>query len=288
VLEREHGGGREDRDLLAVEDRAHGRAHRDLGLAVADVAADEAVHGRGGGHVGGHVGDRLGLVGRLLVLEGLLELPLPRALPRERVAGAGLALGVEAQELPRHVAHRLADARLRLLPRAAAQAVDRRARALRARVLLDAVEALDGDLELVAGLVAEDHELAGSAPHLQGLEAEEAADAVLLVDDEVARPEVAEVREEAPQAPAPPPGVEVDLLGEDVPVGEDGRPASGSSKPRERTPTRARTREPSPTARPSSRRTSARRSARPVVPRSTTVVRAGPAGPSASRRTSPA
>ena len=34
----------EDRDLLAVLDRLERRPHRDLGLAVADVAADEAVH----------------------------------------------------------------------------------------------------------------------------------------------------------------------------------------------------------------------------------------------------
>ena len=58
-------------------------------------------------------------------------------------------------------------------------------------------------------------------PTSQRLEAEEAADAVLLVDDEVARLEVAEVGQEPPQ-PAPlAPRVEVHLLREDVPVGED-------------------------------------------------------------------
>ena len=232
MLEGEDRGGREDRHLLAVEHRAHGRAHRDLGLAVADVAADEPVHRRRGGHVRGDLGDRLGLVRGLLVLEGLLELALPGALAGEGVAGAGLPLGVEAQELLGHVAHGLLDAGLRLLPGPAAEPVDRRARALRARVLLDAVEALDRDLELVARLVAEDHELARGAADLERLEAEEAADAVLLVDDEVARLEVAEVGEEPPQ-PAPlAPRVEVHLLREDVPVGED----------RERRPRGARSR----------------------------------------------
>ena len=146
--------GASTRDLLAVEHAAHRRAHRDLGLAVADVPAHEPVHRRVGRHVGGHVGDRLRLVRRLLVLERLLELVLPRALAAEGVAGAGLPLGVEPQQLLRHVPHRLLDAGLRLLPGAAAELVDARPRALGARVLLDAVEGLDRDLELVPAVVA--------------------------------------------------------------------------------------------------------------------------------------
>ncbi len=114
---------------------------------------------------------------------------------------------------------------------AAAEAIYGRARAFRARVLLDAVEALHRDLELVARLVAEHHELAGGAADLQRLEAQEAPDAVLLVDDEVARLEVAEVGEEAPQAAAAAPRVEVDLLGEDVPVREDGEGGLGQLEP---------------------------------------------------------
>ena len=105
--------------------------------------------------------------------------------------------------------------------RAAAEPVDRRPGALGARVLLDPVEGLDGHLELVARLVAEDHELARGPAHLERLEAQEAADPVLLVDDEVARLEVAEVREEAAQPPAAAAArVQVDLLGEHVAVGE--------------------------------------------------------------------
>ena len=82
MLEGQHGGGGQHRHLLAVEHGAHGRAHGHLGLAVAHVAADQPVHGRLGGHVRGHVRDGRGLVGRLLVLEGLLELALPGALAR--------------------------------------------------------------------------------------------------------------------------------------------------------------------------------------------------------------
>ena len=120
----------------------------------------------------------------------------------EGVAGAGLALGVELQELRGHVAHGLLDPLLDLVPAAAAQPVERGPRALGARVLLHAVEGVDGHLELVAALVDEDHELAREAAEVEGLEALEAADAVVLVDDEVADAQVAEVGEEAPGADA--------------------------------------------------------------------------------------
>ena len=110
---------------------------------------------------------------------------------------------------------------------AAAEPVDLRPRGLARRVLLDAVEGLDRDLELVAALVAEHHELARGAADLERLEPHEAADAVLLVDDEVADLEVAEVGEEAAQPAAAPARVEVHLLREDVAVGEHEQPGLG-------------------------------------------------------------
>ena len=46
VLEREHRRRDEHGDLFAVGDGLERGAHRDFGLSVAHVAADEAVHGR--------------------------------------------------------------------------------------------------------------------------------------------------------------------------------------------------------------------------------------------------
>ena len=51
VLEGEDGGGREHGDLLVVVDGFEGGAHGDFGFAVADVAAEQAVHGLRGFHV---------------------------------------------------------------------------------------------------------------------------------------------------------------------------------------------------------------------------------------------
>ena len=57
VLEREDRGRREDRHLLAVHHGLERGAHRDFGLAVADVAAEQAIHRRRRFHVALDVGD---------------------------------------------------------------------------------------------------------------------------------------------------------------------------------------------------------------------------------------
>ena len=103
------------------------------------------------------VGDRGGLVDGQLVREGVLEFLLPVRVGAEGVAGHGLALRVELQQLLGHVAHRLLDARLGLLPGRAAEPIERRPRA--AGVLLNEVEPLDRDEQLVVAVVAELEEL---------------------------------------------------------------------------------------------------------------------------------
>src|ERR1039458_7320686 len=77
VLIREDRRGRKKRGLLAVEHALEDRPHRDLGLPVPHVAAQQPVHRLVGLHVPLHVAYRRGLVGRLRVLESLVELLLP-------------------------------------------------------------------------------------------------------------------------------------------------------------------------------------------------------------------
>ena len=102
--------------LLALVRGLERRAQRHLGLAVADVAADQPVHRLGRFHVGLHELDRLALVGRLGEGEALLELPLPIGVRLERVPGAPPALGVEAQQLARQLLRGAARARLHRVP----------------------------------------------------------------------------------------------------------------------------------------------------------------------------
>jgi hypothetical protein len=69
VLLGQQRGGRQDRHLLAAVHRHEGGAQRHLGLAEADVAADQAVHRLGADHVLDHGVDGGALVGRLLEAE---------------------------------------------------------------------------------------------------------------------------------------------------------------------------------------------------------------------------
>ena len=184
VLEGEHRRGREEGHLLAVHRRLERGAHRHFRLAVADVTAQQAVHRRRRLHVALDVGHGRALVRRQLPFEGVFELLLPGSVGAEGVARDRLALGVELEQLLGHVAHRLLDARLGLLPRRAAEAIERRARC--AGVLLDEIEPLDRDEEFVFAGVAKLHELLRVEADIDALEANEEPDAVIDVHDEVA------------------------------------------------------------------------------------------------------
>ena len=126
VLKCEHRRRGQQRHLLAVHHGLEGRAHGNLGLAVAHVAAQQTIHRRGRLHVAFDVANRILLIDRQLPLERVLEFLLPVAVWTERVARNRLARRIELQQLFGHVAHRLLDARLGLFPRCPAQFVERR------------------------------------------------------------------------------------------------------------------------------------------------------------------
>ena len=196
VLERQHRRRREHGHLFAVHHRLERGAHRHFGLAVADIAAQQAVHRRRRFHVALDVADGGGLIRRQIPLEGAFELLLPVRVRGKRVTRNGLARGVELEQLLRHVAHGFLDLGLRLLPGRAAQAIERRLRA--AGVLLDQIEPFDRDEQLVFAVIAELEKLLHDVADAYGqlLEADELADAVVDVHDVVADLEVAQIREE--------------------------------------------------------------------------------------------
>ncbi len=111
---------------FAVLHGLEGGAHGDFGFAVADVAAEQAVHRLGGFHVALDVGDGGELVVGLVEVEGVFELALHVGVGREGCALRGLALGVELEQLGGHVGHRLLDAGLGLLPALGAELVELR------------------------------------------------------------------------------------------------------------------------------------------------------------------
>ena len=133
------------------------------------------------------------LVGRQLVFECVLEFLLPVGVGTERMARNCLARGVELEQLLGHVAHGLLDPGLRPLPRGAAEPVERRPR--RAGVLLDQVQPLHRHEQLVFAGVAELQKLLERVADADLLQADELADAVIDVHDEVAHLQVAQIRE---------------------------------------------------------------------------------------------
>ncbi len=76
VLEGEHGRRREHRNLFAVLHRLERGAHGHFGLAIAHVAAEQAVHRRRRFHVVFYGANRRSLIVGLVVVEGILELTL--------------------------------------------------------------------------------------------------------------------------------------------------------------------------------------------------------------------
>src|SRR3990172_11508655 len=149
----------EQGDLLAGRHGDERGAQCDLGLAEADIAADEAVHRLAGGHVRGDGGDRGGLVRRLLEAEAVGERFHVSLREAERGTVPRGPPGVELEQLGGGVAYLPGRAGSRLVPLAAAQLVQRRLLGLRARIARYHLELRYRDVELVAAVVFEQQKL---------------------------------------------------------------------------------------------------------------------------------
>ena len=208
---------REEQRLLAVHRDGERGAHGDLRLAEADVTADEAIHRARRLEVFHHRLDRGRLVGRLAEREdassrGSHSCERSYAMP-SRVC----ALRVERDELAGELADGLLRARLHRLPRLAAELRERRRAGVGADVARDLAELLVRDVEPVLAAEREQEIVARHARDRLRLEAEELADAVVLVDDVVAGAEVGEALERAAAEAALARGA----AAEDLVVGQD-------------------------------------------------------------------
>ena len=188
VLLREHGRRCQHEHLAAAARDLEGGAQRDLRLAEADVAADQAVHRAIGLEIVLDGLDRARLVLGLRVREGRLEAGHPALVAYVRVARVGLALGVQREQLARQLVDGHAGARLQRLPGLAAELRERGRARVRADVARDLAELVVRDEQLVLAAEGELDVVAGDARDGLDVEAEELADAVVLVHDVVARP----------------------------------------------------------------------------------------------------
>jgi len=98
MLGRQNLGGRQQHGLITVLDGDHRRLRGDDGLAAADIALQQPVHGHGRGHVVRDFGQHLLLRGR--GLEGQHLLHLVAHARREREGDA--VLGARLRVLQRH------------------------------------------------------------------------------------------------------------------------------------------------------------------------------------------
>ena len=103
MLLRKHRSGHHHSHLLAINHSLEGRTNRNLGLAVAHVAAQQALHRLGLFHISLDFANRLQLVRRFLIGERFLELVLQLGIGAKGVPRHNLALSVQAQKLLRQL-----------------------------------------------------------------------------------------------------------------------------------------------------------------------------------------
>ena len=222
VLEREHRGRSEHGDLLGVGDRLERGAHGHFRLAVAHVAAQQAVHGLRALHIALDVGDGDGLVRRFFKLEGVFKFALERAVRRKCEALSRFSFGIQLQQFVGHVLDRLLDARLSRRPGGAAQFVEDGFRALDGAVALHQVEPLERNVEARVVRIAQAHEFAARAAVFDLMQSLELADAVVDVDDVVAGLQLGKIAEEAGRLGAALASRPAGMVSNNVPGPEDG------------------------------------------------------------------
>ena len=230
VLLGQDRGGHQEHDLLGVGGGLERGAQRHLGLAVAHVAADQAVHRAALLHVGAHGLDGVHLVGGLAVGERALELHLPLGVGGERVSRAALALGVQVDQLAGQRLGRAAGAQLLLLPLLAAQLGQLGLAGLGAHVAADLVDLVAGHEHAVAVAELQLQVVARDVADGLGLEPGEAGDAVVLVHHGDPGAQVGE-RGHRPR-PGPRPAALLGPAAAQQPVlGDDGQLQRGRQEP---------------------------------------------------------
>ena len=195
VLLGEDGGGHQHRHLPAVQHRLEGGADGHLGLAVTDVAADQAVHRARLLHVGLGLVDGPELVGGFGEGERRLEFALPGRIGRERVPGLGGAPGLDFQQLRGQIQRGPLGGGPGLLPAAGADAAQLRARPGQADIPRDQVRFLQRHVQRDLVVEFEGDDLAQAVARLDFGQAAVEGDAVLQMDDEVALDELGEVEQ---------------------------------------------------------------------------------------------
>ena len=147
MLLRQHGRRHQHGDLPPGERAFARRPHRQFGLAVAHVAAQQTVHRARRLHVRLDLGGRAQLIRRLFERERLLEKCLFGIVLRERRTGLLHAHGLHLQHLERQIPHGVPRLVARLVPTAGIKSAERNPRIFRADVARDQMRLTHRDPE---------------------------------------------------------------------------------------------------------------------------------------------
>ena len=185
VLPRQQRRRHHDRDLLAVERDREGRAQRHLGLAEADIAADQPVHRPAAFEVLQRGIDRAKLVFGFLIGKARAELVIDMRLHRHLRRLVQMPLGGDLDQFAGDLANAVLELGLARLPAAAAQPIQFDIGVIGA-VARQQLDILDRQEQLGLGGIMQFEAVMRRAGDLERLQADETADAVLDMDHEIA------------------------------------------------------------------------------------------------------
>ena len=195
VLPRQQRRRHHDRDLLAVERDRECRAQRHLGLAEADVAADQPVHRPAAFEVLQRGIDRAELVFGFLIGKARAELVIDMRLHRHFRRFMQMPFGGDLDQLAGDLADAVLEFGLARLPAAAAQPVQLDIGVVGA-VARQQFDIFDRQKQFGVGGIMQLETVMRRAGDLERLQADETADAVLDMNHEIAAGEARDFGDE--------------------------------------------------------------------------------------------
>jgi len=229
MLDTQHRRRGQHGDLLARLDGLKGRTHGQLGFAVADIAAQQAVHRNRFGHVAFDLVGGGQLVGRFLIRKGFFEFLLPQRIGPESKTAEFLPLSLHFQQFGGQFLHTNGDLLFLLFPFFGADTAEHRAARHGADEFMHEVNVGGGDVNPHLVGVFDGQVFAGAPGLFHHLDTEKTTDAIGHMDNVIALAEVHQAvnRRDRPQrADAPPDGG----LAEQFVMADDNRSLAAEDK----------------------------------------------------------
>ena len=156
----EYRGRHQNGNLVAVLDDLEGSSGSNFGLAVPDIAADQAVHGLILGEIVDDIIDGLGLARGLVIGEGFLQFPVQVAGRGEPVPLADSTASIDVEQVLGYLPDCFRDLFLGRQPALGTKTVELRCLIGKPLVATDPVKPVYRDIEFVVIPIGNEHEIA--------------------------------------------------------------------------------------------------------------------------------